>query len=70
MLKQLVAYVGLERFLQPGLRELLPRTLSRQCQLDDLLAALEKGLGPRFLSSGAKQWLKTTGLNACGRFRG
>ncbi|SGO27182.1 aminopeptidase N [Mycobacterium tuberculosis] len=61
MLKQLVAYVGLERFLA-GLRDYFRTHAFGNASFDDLLAALEKASG-RDLSNWGEQWLKTTGLN-------
>ncbi|OSC41715.1 aminopeptidase N [Mycobacterium decipiens] len=61
VLKQLVAYVGLERFLA-GLRDYFRRHAFGNATFDDLLAALEKASG-RDLSNWGEQWLKTTGLN-------
>jgi aminopeptidase N len=61
VLKQLVAYVGLERFLA-GLREYFRTHAFGNATFDDLLAALEKASG-RDLSNWGQQWLKTTGLN-------
>jgi aminopeptidase N len=61
VLKQLVAYVGLEHFLA-GLREYFRSHAYGNATFDDLLAALEKASG-RDLSNWGAQWLKTTGLN-------
>lgn len=61
VLKQLVAYVGLEHFLA-GLREYFRAHAFGNATFDDLLAALEKASG-RDLSTWGQQWLKTTGLN-------
>ncbi|WP_378738501.1 aminopeptidase N [Nocardia brasiliensis] len=61
VLKQLVAYVGLEPFLA-GLRAYFAEHAYGNATFDDLLAALEKSSG-RDLSSWGEQWLKTTGLN-------
>lgn len=61
VLKQLVAYVGLERFLA-GLRDYFRTHAFGNASFDDLLAALEKASG-RDLSNWGEQWLKTTGLN-------
>ncbi|HLS76616.1 MAG TPA: aminopeptidase N [Nocardia sp.] len=61
VLKQLVAYVGLEPFLA-GLREYFAEHAYGNATFDDLLGALEKSSG-RDLSGWGAQWLKTTGLN-------
>src|SRR5882757_7009145 len=61
VLKQLVAYVGLEPFLA-GLRSYFEAHKWGNATFDDLLGALEKSSG-RDLSDWGRQWLKTTGLN-------
>jgi aminopeptidase N len=61
VLKQLVAYVGLEHFLS-GLRDYFRAHAFDNATFDDLLTALEKASG-RDLSDWGRQWLKTTGLN-------
>lgn len=61
VLKQLVAYVGLDHFLA-GLRDYFAAHAFDNATFDDLLAALEKASG-RDLSDWGRQWLKTTGLN-------
>ncbi|MCV7346105.1 aminopeptidase N [Mycolicibacterium rhodesiae] len=61
VLKQLVAYVGLEHFLA-GLRDYFAAHAFGNATFDDLLGALEKASG-RDLSDWGRQWLKTTGLN-------
>jgi aminopeptidase N len=61
VLKQLVAYVGLEQFLA-GLRDYFRAHAYANATFDDLLTALEKASG-RDLSTWGAQWLKTTGLN-------
>ncbi|MGB8389618.1 aminopeptidase N [Mycobacterium sp.] len=61
VLKQLVAYVGLERFLA-GLRDYFRAHALGNARFGDLVAALEKASG-RDLSDWGQQWLKTTGLN-------
>ncbi|WP_092808712.1 aminopeptidase N [Rhodococcus globerulus] len=61
VLKQLVAYVGLDPFLA-GLREYFREHAFGNATFDDLLGALEKSSG-RDLSDWGTQWLKTTGLN-------
>jgi aminopeptidase N len=61
VLKQLVAYVGLEHFLA-GLRDYFRAHAFGNATFDDLVAALEKASG-RDLSDWSRQWLKTTGLN-------
>jgi aminopeptidase N len=61
VLKQLVAYVGLEQFLA-GLRDYFRTHAFGNATFDDLLSALE-GASGRDLSHWGQQWLKTTGLN-------
>jgi aminopeptidase N len=61
VLRQLVAYVGLEKFLA-GLRIYFTRHAWANATLADLLAALEQASG-RDLSGWSAQWLETTGLN-------
>ncbi|MGH4000561.1 MAG: ERAP1-like C-terminal domain-containing protein, partial [Pseudonocardiaceae bacterium] len=61
VLRQLVAYVGLEKFLA-GLRIYVTRHAWGNATLADLLAALEQASG-RDLSGWSAQWLETTGLN-------
>jgi aminopeptidase N len=61
VLKQLVAYVGLEPFLA-GLRTYFETHAWGNATFADLLAALEKASG-RDLSDWGAQWLRTTGLN-------
>jgi aminopeptidase N len=61
VLRQLVAYVGLEEFLA-GLRVYFTRHAWGNATLADLLAALEQASG-RDLSGWSAQWLETTGLN-------
>ncbi|MFW0784597.1 aminopeptidase N [Gordonia sp. CPCC 206044] len=61
VLKQLVAYVGLEDFLA-GLRDYFSAHRFGNATFADLLAALEKSSG-RDLSDWGTQWLKTTGIN-------
>ena len=61
VLKQLVAYVGLEEFLA-GLRDYFRDHAFGNATFSDLLGALEKASG-RDLSGWGQQWLKTTGLN-------
>jgi aminopeptidase N len=61
VLRQLVAYVGLEQFLA-GLRIYFTRHAWGNATLADLLAALEQASG-RDLSGWSAQWLETTGLN-------
>ncbi|BBY01780.1 aminopeptidase N [Mycobacterium seoulense] len=61
VLKQLVAYVGLEQFLA-GLRDYFRSHAFGNATFDDLVAALEQASG-RDLSDWGQQWLKTTGLN-------
>ncbi|MEV5834384.1 aminopeptidase N [Nocardia sp. NPDC052112] len=61
VLKQLVAYVGLQPFLA-GLRTYFTEHAYGNATFDDLLSALEQASG-RDLSGWGAQWLKTTGLN-------
>jgi aminopeptidase N len=61
VLKQLVAYVGLDEFLA-GLREYFRDHAFGNATFADLLGALEKASG-RDLSGWGQLWLKTTGLN-------
>jgi aminopeptidase N len=61
VLKQLVAYVGLEPFLA-GLRAYFTAHAWGNATFDDLLGALEEASG-RDLSGWGAQWLRTTGLN-------
>lgn len=61
VLKQLVAYVGLQEFLS-GLRDYFRDHAFANATFGDLLGALEKASG-RDLSGWGRQWLKTTGLN-------
>jgi aminopeptidase N len=61
VLKQLVAYVGLDQFLA-GLRDYFAAHAFGNATFDDLLGALERASG-RDLSDWGRQWLKTTGLN-------
>jgi len=61
VLKQLVAYVGLEHFLA-GLRDYFRTHAYGNATFADLIGALEKASG-RDLSDWGQQWLKTTGLN-------
>ncbi|MCB0949114.1 MAG: ERAP1-like C-terminal domain-containing protein, partial [Mycobacterium sp.] len=61
VLKQLVAYVGLDAFLA-GLRDYFRDHAFDNATFGDLLGALEKSSG-RDLSGWGRQWLRTTGLN-------
>ncbi|MEY8015411.1 aminopeptidase N [Mycobacterium servetii] len=61
VLKQLVAYVGLEHFLA-GLRDYFRAHAFGNATFGDLISALEQASG-RDLSDWGRQWLKTTGLN-------
>ena len=61
VLKQLVAWVGLENFLA-GLRSYFKDHAFGNTEFTDLLAALEKASG-RELDSWAKEWLQTAGVN-------
>jgi aminopeptidase N len=62
VLKQLVAYVGLEHFLD-GLKVYFGKHAWGNATLADLLSALEEASG-RDLSWWSAQWLETTGLNS------
>ncbi|SDH88329.1 aminopeptidase N [Actinokineospora alba] len=62
VLKQLVAYVGLDNFLS-GLRVYFDKHAWGNATLSDLLGALEQASG-RDLSWWSAQWLETTGLNS------
>jgi aminopeptidase N len=61
VLKQLVAWVGLENFLV-GLRVYFKRHAFGNSEFSDLLSALEESSG-RELDSWAKEWLQTSGVN-------
>jgi aminopeptidase N len=61
VLKQLVAYVGLDNFLT-GLRTYFGRHAWSNATLADLLAPLAEASG-RELSGWSKQWLETAGVN-------
>ncbi|MDF1606387.1 aminopeptidase N [Nocardioides sp. YIM 152315] len=61
VLKQLVAWVGLEPFLA-GLRQYFKDFEYSNSEFSDLLAALEKSSG-RELTGWAAEWLQTAGVN-------
>ncbi len=61
VLKQLVAWVGLEPFLV-GLRQYFKDNAYGNSEFDDLLTALEEASG-RELSGWAQEWLQTAGVN-------
>ena len=61
VLKQLVAWVGLDAFLA-GLRQYFKDHAYANSEFTDLLKALEKASG-RELDSWAKEWLQTSGVN-------
>jgi len=61
VLKQLVAWVGLEPFLE-GLREYFRDHAYDNTEFIDLLTALEKASG-RELTGWAQEWLQTAGVN-------
>jgi aminopeptidase N len=61
VLKQLVAYVGLDNFLA-GLKLYFDKHAWGNATLADLLGALERASG-RDLQAWSAQWLQTTGLN-------
>jgi aminopeptidase N len=61
VLKQLVAWVGLDAFLK-GLRQYFKDHAYGNSEFTDLLTALEQASG-RELDSWAKEWLQTSGVN-------
>ncbi|MFC6288274.1 aminopeptidase N [Nocardioides sp. GCM10027113] len=61
VLKQLVAWVGLDNFVA-GLRQYFKDFEYSNSEFKDLLAALEKASG-RELGSWAQEWLQTSGVN-------
>jgi aminopeptidase N len=61
VLKQLVAWVGVEPFLV-GLRQYFKDHAYANSEFTDLLTALEKASG-RELDAWAKEWLQTSGVN-------
>ena len=61
VLKQLVAWVGLDNFLV-GLRSYFGKHAFGNSEFSDLLSALEESSG-RELDSWAKEWLQTSGVN-------
>ena len=61
VLKQLVAWVGLDNFLV-GLRGYFQQHAFGNSEFSDLLSALEEASG-RELDSWAKEWLQTSGVN-------
>ncbi len=61
VLKQLVAWVGIEEFLA-GLRQYFKDHAYANAEFVDLLTALEKSSG-RELDAWAKEWLQTSGVN-------
>ncbi|WP_055477487.1 aminopeptidase N [Sphaerimonospora mesophila] len=61
VLKQLVAYVGLDNFLA-GVRDYFGEHAWGNTTLQDLLSALEHTSG-RDLSAWSKEWLETSGVN-------
>src|SRR5690606_34955275 len=61
VLKQLVAWVGIEPFLA-GLREYFKTHEYGNTDFSDLLTALERSSG-RELASWAREWLQTSGVN-------
>src|SRR3954452_7540301 len=61
VLKQLVAWVGLDNFLL-GLRSYFGKHAFGNSEFSDLLSALEESSG-RELDSWAKEWLQTSGVN-------
>ncbi len=61
VLKQLVAWVGLDEFIS-GLRQYFKDHAYANAEFVDLLTALEKSSG-RELDAWAKEWLQTSGVN-------
>ncbi len=61
VLKQLVAWVGLDPFVE-GLRQYFRDHAYGNSEFDDLLTALERSSG-RELRSWAEEWLQTAGVN-------
>ncbi|MGP4000381.1 aminopeptidase N [Streptomyces sp. 8N706] len=61
VLKQLVAYVGMDAFFQ-GVQAYFKRHAYGNTRLSDLLGALEETSG-RDLKTWSKQWLETAGIN-------
>ncbi|WP_043640123.1 aminopeptidase N [Nonomuraea candida] len=61
VLKQLVAYVGLDNFLA-GVRDYFAEHAWGNTELEDLLGALERTSG-RDLSAWSKEWLETSWVN-------
>ncbi len=61
VLKQLVAWVGLDNFVE-GIRGYFKEFAFSNSEFKDLLAALEKASG-RELQSWAQEWLQTAGVN-------
>ncbi|MFC3577425.1 aminopeptidase N [Streptomyces yaanensis] len=61
VLKQLVAYVGMDEFFK-GLQAYFKRHAYGNTRLSDLLGALEETSG-RDLSTWSKKWLQTAGIN-------
>ncbi|QFG21183.1 aminopeptidase N [Actinomadura sp. WMMB 499] len=62
VLKQLVAYVGLDNFLE-GVRRYFDRHAWGNTVLADLLSALEETSGREDLGAWSKEWLETAGAN-------
>ncbi|MCO8308133.1 MULTISPECIES: aminopeptidase N [Streptomyces] len=61
VLKQLVAYVGMDEFFR-GVQAYFKRHAYRNTRLSDLLGALEETSG-RDLKTWSKKWLETAGIN-------
>ncbi|MCQ8827684.1 aminopeptidase N [Streptomyces malaysiensis] len=61
VLKQLVAYVGMDEFFS-GVQAYFKRHAYQNTRLSDLLGALEETSG-RDLKTWSKQWLETAGIN-------
>ncbi|MQA93910.1 MAG: aminopeptidase N [Streptosporangiales bacterium] len=62
VLKQLVAYVGLDNFLE-GVRRYFQRHAWGNTTLQDLLTCLEETSGRGDLAEWSKEWLQTAGVN-------
>ena len=62
MLKQLVAYVGRDAFLE-GARRYFKRNAYGNTKLGDLLSVLEETSG-RDMASWSRAWLQTAGVNS------
>ena len=63
VLKQLVAYVGIDAFLAGAARLLRASTPTATPRFADLLGRAGGGLRPRPVATGRSQWLETAGVN-------